>query len=44
MSHLIRSTKMGQQMGFIYYATLPLINWGQNGRAQTLENTINKKE
>lgn len=44
MSHLIRSTKMGQQMGFSYCATLPVINWGQNGRDQTLENTINKTE
>lgn len=44
MSHLIRSTKMSQPMGFIYCATLPLMNWEQNGRDQSLENTINKKE
>lgn len=43
MSHLIRSTKMGQK-GFMYCATLPLMNWEQNGRDQSLENTINKKE
>lgn len=44
MSHFIRSTKMGQQMGIFYCATFPFMNWGQTGRDQSLENAVNKME
>lgn len=40
MNHTIRSTKTGQQMGFIYCVTLPSMNWGQSGRDEHLENAF----